>query len=232
MFFLFILAKLKKDKSRRETASGNMSEVSLNTSGISIASSSDAIQEAEPTLKRKHSLSQSIDEPRSTKQKMGTSIKMETSEITLEDPVVSTSCEFEAVQVPTEQPLIICNVASLAIKPELVIRAEFAKFCRRVNPFKCMALDCNFSTAKLSEMKEHVLEHKGCKGSLKCAYCLVEARNVGDLVKHLKETHKNDIFQCRNCFYLAEDSIAIEEHNKTQHPMENLKIFFVKLNLD
>lgn len=90
-----------------------------------------------------------------------------------------------------------------------------------------MSVDCLYVTLNSGEMKQHVINHLGSKGSLQCAFCPKGATDADDLIEHLLETHKEDMYQCQCCFYNNEDWKTIADHRKTHSKEDAEKPFFV-----
>lgn len=80
-----------------------------------------------------------------------------------------------------------------------------------------MSLNCLYSTSNAKEMKDHIIGHKKSVGSLKCSSCLVTLKDAENLMNHLINSHKNDIYQCNCCFHVAESLENIEKHRKQVH---------------
>lgn len=99
--------------------------------------------------------------------------------------------------------------------------------------FKCCTLNCCFYTDEDEEMLRHLETHPG---ELQiCAYCesFLDRDNGNRLVEHINMYHKNDQFQCGQCFYRTESIIKMavhfmmEHHRKNGNNMTNLVIYKV-----
>lgn len=93
--------------------------------------------------------------------------------------------------------------------------------------YKCMAINCTFSTEKETEMLQHLSHHGRNKDSriignrkrdyLQCAYCSITATSAADLVGHIQMAHYASSFQCRYCFYRSVDAYSTLLHMKKYH---------------
>lgn len=161
--------------------------------------------------------------------------------VKIEDEEMLEQEESPVPEIPMiiEQPLMISNDSSIVYNHDgkdfeaarSLQLTQFIKFCRMTNPFKCMSKKCLYSTSQLSEMRDHVVKHENSEGSLKCAYCLNESKNVKELEKHIVEDHKKDIYQCKNCYHLTENSELMQQHYKISHPDIDVTQFLIKLKM-
>lgn len=111
--------------------------------------------------------------------------------------------------------------------------------CSLVALFKCMAIDCIFTTSDVDKMKEHLENHEESAADsfnaqiaddsswLECCYCEEVAGSCSLLVKHINEVHKTSIFQCPHCFYRSADQQNVILHTKKYHSNTEETFVFV-----
>lgn len=110
--------------------------------------------------------------------------------------------------------------------------------CSLVALFKCMAIDCIFTTSDKDSMLRHLNNHEDLlmtEGSfnqddstwLECCYCEEIIDTCTLLVKHINEVHSKSIFQCPYCFYRSVDQNNVSSHLNQYHANEEEKYIFV-----
>lgn len=99
--------------------------------------------------------------------------------------------------------------------------------------FKCMAIDCIFTTNDKDSMLEHLRNHEDfievqasygrnhsnqdCSSWLECCYCEEYEGSCSTLVEHIISEHATSIFQCPYCFYRSVDRYNVSSHLKQYH---------------
>lgn len=95
--------------------------------------------------------------------------------------------------------------------------------------YKCMAVDCQFTTNLSDRMLTHLRSHdfqmetavgglfSDTSSWLECAYCEVIADSCTLLVKHIQDEHATSIFQCPYCFYRSCAAYNVVIHTKQLH---------------
>lgn len=107
------------------------------------------------------------------------------------------------------------------------------------SPYKCMAVECNFSTGNAEAMLHHLRNHENqiehqsntvldTSSWLECPYCEEIADSCTWLVKHIQDEHTNSIFQCPYCFYRTCAAHNVIMHLKQFHPKECMNVFVCK----
>lgn len=110
--------------------------------------------------------------------------------------------------------------------------------CSLVALFKCMAIDCIFTTSDKDSMLRHLNNHEDLlmtEGSfnqddstwLECCYCEEIIDTCTLWVKHINEVHSKSIFQCPYCFYRSVDQNNVSSHLNQYHGNEEEKYIFV-----
>lgn len=98
--------------------------------------------------------------------------------------------------------------------------------------FKCMAIDCIFTTSDEFKMRTHLQNHEdSLEDSLtnpnndaddsswqECCYCEEIPGTCNLLVDHIIKVHSSSIFQCPYCFYRSADRYNVMSHAKKYHP--------------
>lgn len=131
---------------------------------------------------------------------------------------------------------------SLNTKPETA-ELKLKRPCSLVALFKCMALDCIFTTSDKDKMLDHLNNHENFftqqasyskhhsnqdDGSwLNCCYCDDIPGSCQTLVDHIVEEHMTSIFQCPFCFYRSVDQQNAFSHIKRYHGKEDVKYVLV-----
>lgn len=103
-------------------------------------------------------------------------------------------------------------------------------------PYKCMAVECSFSSSNAYAMLHHLRNHEkeiGQQNSstmdtsswLECPYCEEIADSCTWLVKHIQEEHTNSIFQCPYCFYRTCAAHNVIIHLKLYHPKDKIHVY-------
>ncbi|XP_034245667.1 bromodomain-containing protein 4-like [Thrips palmi] len=79
------------------------------------------------------------------------------------------------------------------------------------NPFTCE--DCDAKFPHKQELKDHSKKHR----IHKCVLCGYITSSSSNLLKHMKNYHKDDVFECRNCdkWFPTED--GLKDHEETEH---------------
>lgn len=99
--------------------------------------------------------------------------------------------------------------------------------------YKCMAIDCIFTTGDPLVMLDHLHNHEeGVSNAMKstdqtklfdhvswleCSYCDNLEQESRCLVKHIQSVHSTSIYQCSYCFYRTVDAANVELHQKIYH---------------
>lgn len=97
--------------------------------------------------------------------------------------------------------------------------------------YKCMDIDCLFTTSKATTMLIHLQSHANSWNSqkehqtkrsnwLECAYCDVISNSCSSLVQHIQDEHGSSIYQCPYCFYRSCVSHNVLVHLKQFHQSE------------
>lgn len=93
--------------------------------------------------------------------------------------------------------------------------------------FKCMEKSCVFFTSLDSIFADHLKCHRlqeRSEGQDKCAYCDFKATDDNELVDHISNEHKYDMYQCTICFYRSASSANVHSHIRIYHPLKALVI--------
>lgn len=111
--------------------------------------------------------------------------------------------------------------------------------------YKCMAIDCIFTTSDKRKMHKHLINHEempatatqttnsgyyinGDQSSwLECSYCEEVSDSCGALVKHIETEHITSIYQCSSCFYRSVDMQNVRSHIKDYHSNSSDQNIFV-----
>lgn len=113
--------------------------------------------------------------------------------------------------------------------------------CSLIALFKCMAIDCIFTTSDKEAMAQHLSNHEesatdsfNCHSSdpddsswLECCYCDEVLGSCKMLVDHIISEHGTSIFQCPYCFYRSVDRQNVNSHLKRYHSNEDAMHVFV-----
>lgn len=98
--------------------------------------------------------------------------------------------------------------------------------------YKCMDINCTFSSSNAEDMKTHLENHKFTETDkssnitryLECAYCDEIADSSSSLVKHILDEHQSSIFQCPYCFYRSCAAYNVVVHLNQLHRTEKKKV--------
>lgn len=106
--------------------------------------------------------------------------------------------------------------------------------------YKCMAIDCIFSTNRSDIMLEHLLYHEDFLAQqetsnrrelnedtsswLECCYCDQIADSCALLVLHIDKEHASSVFQCPYCFYRSVAAANVSCHLSRYHPNHDKQI--------
>lgn len=97
--------------------------------------------------------------------------------------------------------------------------------------FKCMGINCYYSTGEANQMLQHLQYHEDYVSTqqistneqldhlswLECCYCdkMVDTCNL--LVQHIQTEHAASIYQCPYCFYRSTAAANVETHLNEYH---------------
>lgn len=108
--------------------------------------------------------------------------------------------------------------------------AKLRRECSLLALFKCMAMDCIFTTSNKDKMLQHLQNHEdhasdsfnastqyGDDCWLECCYCEEVPGSCITLVDHIIEEHSTSSFQCPQCFYRSVDSCNVISHLEKYH---------------
>lgn len=113
--------------------------------------------------------------------------------------------------------------------------------CSLVALFKCMAINCIFTTSDEDKMRTHLQNHEdSLEDSLtnqsndaddsswqECCYCEEIPGTCNTLVDHIIKVHSSSIFQCPYCFYRSADRYNVMTHVQKYHPKKTGRHVFV-----
>lgn len=106
--------------------------------------------------------------------------------------------------------------------------------------YKCMAIDCIFTTNDPDSMLQHLNNHEtfiseqmaspsnvysDSDSWLECAYCDNIADSCKLLVDHIRNIHSSSIYQCAYCFYRSVESANVYSHLNHYHTTAEKLIF-------
>lgn len=101
--------------------------------------------------------------------------------------------------------------------------------------YKCMGMDCIFTTADPIRMMDHLRNHEEFVSQymnsnrepskeyldhlswLECSYCDKMEESCGSLVEHIRSEHSTSIYQCPYCFYRTVDASNVKSHLNSYH---------------
>jgi hypothetical protein len=105
--------------------------------------------------------------------------------------------------------------------------------------FKCMAMHCSFATSDVNLILKHLTQHEEASRQnnqkdfhLYCAYCTVKFESLSDvsttvkqLVHHINDIHRKDIYQCGLCFYRSCEKGNVNNHSLKEHGNGSIVIY-------
>lgn len=142
---------------------------------------------------------------------------------------------------PCEEPMEVDTVSENPLKPwtkcsNTKSQDAVIKLKRQVSLaalFKCMAIDCIFTTSCHEIMLKHLSNHEDfliqqaaiatihlhqdTSSWLECCYCDEILGSCALLVKHIEIEHASSIFQCTLCFYRSVDPENVSSHIEKYH---------------
>lgn len=99
--------------------------------------------------------------------------------------------------------------------------------------FKCMGINCHFSTGDADRMLQHLQHHEDYVTTqqmsaddlaqldhlswLECCYCDTMVDTCNLLVQHVQNEHAASIYQCPYCFYRSAATANVEVHMNEYH---------------
>lgn len=113
--------------------------------------------------------------------------------------------------------------------------------------YKCMAVDCIFTTGDPDDMVQHLLNHEEFhtrqtsansnyvstdqSSWLECSYCEEVLGSCQLVVDHVNAEHGTCTFQCEFCFYRSASVALMRVHFRKYHPTAKLSAFSCSLQM-
>lgn len=127
------------------------------------------------------------------------------------------------------KPWTKCPLSKSAHATQLLLRDTSL-----VALFKCMAINCFFSTGDADKMLQHLQFHEDYVSTqqmfnneqmeqldhlswLECSYCDTMVDTCNLLVQHVQTDHASSIYQCPYCFYRSVSTANVEAHLNEYH---------------
>lgn len=124
------------------------------------------------------------------------------------------------------KPWTKCPLSKSALATQLLLRDTSL-----VALFKCMAINCYFSTGDAEKMLQHLQFHEDYVSTqqmstneqldhlswLECSYCDTMVDTCNLLVQHIQTEHASCIYQCPYCFYRSVSTANVETHLNEYH---------------
>lgn len=144
------------------------------------------------------------------------------------------------VQSPIEiRPTIVMNKLNIQIlQPWIAKRPNFKYEVSCTNMlqknalfafYKCMGFTCSYHTSSENLFFCHLRLHQQnhlCDYPdtyLFCSYCPQSFEKIEKLMKHIKEVHQHDKYQCSHCFYRSCEMQSLSVHMKIYHDNQHSK---------
>jgi hypothetical protein len=97
-----------------------------------------------------------------------------------------------------------------------------------ISTYKCMGEFCSYHTTSEENFDNHLNCHKEShelqRFWLNCPYCFFIGDSSENLLRHYRNNHQHDKYQCSNCFYRSVSLSSCWEHSKTHHESKEFRI--------
>jgi hypothetical protein len=97
-----------------------------------------------------------------------------------------------------------------------------------ISTYKCMGEFCSYVTTSERNFSKHLDCHEESSEIqrfwLNCPYCFFVAESSKSLLKHYREQHQHDKYQCGDCFYRSVNTSSCWEHIQSHHKSQSIGI--------